>query len=135
MNAWLGVVSKTHVVRAVELGIAQFNHGARAPLARLRPGDTVVYYSPRADYPQGEPLKAFTAIGTVLDNEIWQALDGEFRPWRRRVEYRHANEVPIRDLTGELDLTSTPNWGYALRRGTLPLTEHDARLIETAMCD
>ncbi len=29
---WLGVVSREHVRRGVELGIAQVNHGKRTPL-------------------------------------------------------------------------------------------------------
>ncbi len=35
---WIGVVSYEHVQREVELGIAQFNHGKRAALARMQRG-------------------------------------------------------------------------------------------------
>ena len=134
VSAWLGVVSRAHVLRGVALGIAQLNHGKRPPLARLRPGDTLVYYSPHTAYPDGEPLQAFTAVGRVADEEIWQAEEGDFRPWRRRIDYdTDAEEAPIRPLLGALELTRAPNWGYALRRGTLPLSEHDAALIREAM--
>jgi hypothetical protein len=133
MTAWLGVVSRVHVLRAVSLGIAQLNHGRRPPLARLNRGDTIVYYSPRTEYPDGEPLKAFTAFGTIVDDEIWQADEGEFTPWRRRVDYASVHEAPIGPLTARLDLTRTPNWGYALRRGTLPLSDHDAELLRATM--
>ena len=134
MNGWLGVVSRSHVQHGVQLGIAQFNHGKRAAVARPHAGDVVVYYSPRTDYPDGEPLKAFTAIGTVVDDEVWQADEGDFKPWRRRVEYRESVEVPIADLAGRLEFTSSPNWGYLLRRGLLPLAPGDVAVIESAMC-
>jgi len=133
MSAWLGVVSRAHVKRAVSLGIAQLNHGKRPPIARPDPGDTLICYSPRASYPDGEPLKAFTAFGTVVDDEVWQADDGDFHPWRRRVAYADAHETAIAPLASVLDLTSAPNWGYELRRGTLPLTEHDLAAIRAAM--
>ena len=30
------------------------------------------------------PLQQFTAIGIMADDEIWQADDGDFKPFRRR---------------------------------------------------
>lgn len=75
---------------------------------------------------------AFTAIGTVTDDEVWQAHEGDFHPWRRRVDYLPtAAEIPIRSL--RLDLTAEPNWGYQLRRGLISLTEHDFNEIHAAM--
>ncbi|GIG61926.1 UPF0310 protein [Longispora fulva] len=133
MRAWLGVVSRDHVRRGTALGIAQLGHGKRPPLARLSPGDWLVYYSPRTSMRGGEPLQAFTAIGEISDEEIWQADEGDFQPWRRRVGYLpDVTETPVRDLEG-LDLTADPNWGYALRRGLLELTGSDFRAIRSAM--
>jgi hypothetical protein len=132
MNHWLGVVCRDHVRRGVERGIAQLGHGKRDGLARLAAGDRFVYYSPRTSLRDGEPLQAFTAIGTVSDDEIWQAHEGDFHPWRRRVDYLpDAVEVPIRSVA--LDLTAAPNWGYQLRRGLIPLTAHDFEAIHAAM--
>jgi hypothetical protein len=134
MTGWLGVVSRDHVRRAVSLGIAQLGHGKRPGLARLSPGDWLVYYSPRTSLHDGESIQAFTAIGEVSDEEIWQADEGDFTPWRRRVEYAPGVvDVPVADFGGALDLTAGPNWGYQLRRGLLQLTEHDLRLIGAAM--
>jgi len=97
-------------------------------------GDGFVYYSPRDAYPNGAPVKAFTAIGRVTDDEVWQADEGEFKPWRRRIDYeRGAIEVPIADLSDRLDLTAKPNWGYALRRGLVEITPKDFALIQAAM--
>jgi hypothetical protein len=132
MKHWLGVVSRDHVQRGVSLGIAQLGHGKRDGLARLSPGDWLVYYSPRTSLHNGEVLQAFTAIGEVADEEIWQADEGAFKPWRRRIRYTpSAGSAFVRDLP--LDLTAQPNWGYALRRGLIPLTEHDFGLIRAAM--
>lgn len=131
---WLGVVSRDHVRRGVERGIAQLGHGKRAPLQRLTAGDWLVYYSPRTGIRSGEVVKAFTAIGEVADDGVWQADEGEFKPWRRRVDYEpEADEVPVARLTDELELTSSANWGYSLRRGLLELSERDFRLIQREM--
>jgi hypothetical protein len=134
MNAWLGVASAQHVRRGVGLGIGQANHGARPPLARMKPGDWLVYYSPRELMGEGPPLQAFTAIGRIADAEIWQADEGSFHPFRRDVDYFADAEVaPIAPLQPLLELCSGPNWGYQLRRGMLPLSEADLQVIRGAM--
>ncbi|PJJ65674.1 EVE domain-containing protein [Compostimonas suwonensis] len=132
---WLGVVHRDHVERAARLGFAQLNHGSRSAVAGLSESDGLVYYSPRASVASEEPLRAFTAIGRVEPGEIWQAEEGSFRPWRRRVDYfDDAVEAPIRPLVPLLDLTrDNPHWGYQLRRGLLPLTRHDFELIRQQM--
>jgi EVE domain len=122
------------VRRGVALGTAQIGHGARAPLLRMAPGDGLVYYSPRETLGSDRPLRAFTAIGRVADGEVWRADEGEFRPWRRRVDYAaDAAEVAVADLDGRLELTARPSWGYALRRGLVPLGAVDFAVIARAM--
>jgi hypothetical protein len=134
MRYWLGVVQREHVLRGVALGIAQVNHGAKAGMTRMSPGDGFVYYSPKTSYPDGDPLREFTAIGRVSDGEPWQADEGEHRPWRRRVDWVEGRHVPIAPLLDVLDLTrGNPNWGYQLRRGHLEMTEHDFRAIAAEM--
>ncbi|MFI1915960.1 EVE domain-containing protein [Nocardia sp. NPDC020380] len=133
---WLAVVSRDHVQRGVQQGIAQANHGKRAPVERMSPGDGLVYYSPRTGMSEGEPVRAFTALGNIDDVPVWQAEDqgGCFRPWRRQVSYdKTARQTPIAELQSELDLTSKPNWGIVLRRGLVELTAHDFDLIARAM--
>ncbi|MEV6069341.1 EVE domain-containing protein [Nocardia sp. NPDC052001] len=133
---WLAVVSRDHVHRGMELGIAQANHGKRAAVERMAAGDGLVYYSPRTGMREGEPVRAFTALATIDDRPAWQAEDqgGCFRPWRRAVSYdRDARQIPIDDLRGELDLTGVPNWGIVLRRGLVELTAHDFEAISRAM--
>lgn len=128
----MGVVSAEHVRLGVEWGVAQVDHGKRAPLTRMRAGDEFVYYSPREGIREGAVLKSLTALGEIADDEIYQAEQGEFRPFRRRVTFDPAARVtPIAGLP--LELTSRPNWGYALRLGLVPLSEHDIGVIREAM--
>lgn len=134
MTPWLGVVSAEHVRRGVTLGIAQVGHGKRTGLARMRSGDWLVYYSPRNQIGDASQLRAFTAIGEIADDEIWQADEGDFKPFRRRVNYcQETKETPIASLIGALLLTQTPNWGYQLKRGLISLTDQDFNLIRAAM--
>lgn len=132
MTYWLGVVCRDHVRRGVERGIAQLGHGKRDGLARLAAGDWLAYYSPRTSLRDGEPLQAFTALGRIADDEIWQAHEGDFHPWRRRVDYlSEVTETPIRSL--ELEFTARPGWGARLRRGLVPLTAADFSRIRSAL--
>lgn len=135
---WLGVVHKSHVLRGVELGIVQANHGARGPVERMVPGDGFVYYSPKLSFPDGPPLQAFTAIGTVADGDAWEADDPDLpgrHPWRRAAHYATGvHDAPITPLKEVLELTrGNRNWGFTMRRGHLEMSEHDFRVIAEAM--
>ncbi len=134
MTSWLGVVSRDHVRRGVASGFAQIGHGKKVGLARMRAGDGLVYYSPRASLDGTAALKAFTAIGVVADDAPWQADEGGFTPWRRRVTYdTSAAEVPLERVKADLELTQKPNWGYSLRRGLIEISDADFGCIATAM--
>ena len=134
MKCWLGVISASHVRRALDKGIAQIGHGKRAPLARMSAGDWLVYYSPREEMDDKATLKSLTAIGKIADDEIWQADEGDFKPFRRRVEYEpEAKQTPIAPLVGKLEFTRGPNWGYQLRRGLIEISESDFEMIRAAM--
>ncbi|SEB86843.1 EVE domain-containing protein [Paramicrobacterium humi] len=134
---WLGVVQRDHVREAVRLGIGQLNHGSRDDIARLAEADGLVYYSPREEI-DGEPLRAFTAIGRVADADVYSAdrlAGAAARHWRRRIDwYRPAVEAPIRPLRDHLEFTRNKrNWGMQLRRGVLELSRHDWDVIREAM--
>ncbi len=134
MTNWLGVVSAAHVARGVELGIAQIGHGKRAGLARMSPGDWLVYYSPRVELGGSEMCQSFTAVGTVTDGEIWQGDEGCFQPFRRRIGYlAGTSPLHIDTVRCDLELTAGPNWGYELRRGLIPLSDHDLTVIRAGM--
>jgi hypothetical protein len=50
-------------------------------LRHLGKGDLLVFYSPRTEFRGGEPLRAFTAIGRITDEEPFQVeMTPGFRP-------------------------------------------------------
>ena len=135
MKNWMCVVQREHVLRGIELGIVQTNHGVRSGIQRMAPGDGLVFYSPKTGYPEGDPLRQFTAIGVVADGQPWQAVEGEFAPWRRSVTFAtSAVAVPIAPLLPALELTrGTSNWGLIMRRGQIEISEHDFELVASEM--
>ena len=131
---WLAVVCQAHVERGVTGGFAQLCHGKEAALRRMHPGDWLIYYSPATEMGGGAPLRAFTALGQVADQRIYRHdMGGGFVPYRRDIRYRPVQAVPVAALAARLHLTRRPSWGMALRRGHLPLDEHDFTLIAGAM--
>lgn len=133
MSAWLGVVSRAHVQRGVTGDFAQLCHGKAQPLRRMRRGDWLVYYSPSIEL-RGAPLRAFTAVGQVQDDEVFPFdMGGGFVPFRRRVRYLAAREVPLEEVKARLELCASAHWSMSLRRGHLPLSKADFRLIAAAM--
>lgn len=134
MTAWLGVVSAEHARRGIGLGIVQIGHGKRAPLMRLHPGDGFVIYSPQEHLGDPPRLRSFTAVGTVAEGEVWQADEGDFHPFRRRMHW-DVDAVPaaLDGLRDALQLTAQPNWGYQLRRGLVPLDDADFQVVRAAM--
>lgn len=103
---WVGVVSASHIKSGVKGGFAQLCHGKSAPLKRMHPGDWLIYYSPRMDMAQAEPLQAFTAIGQVADDRIYEfAMSDSFVPFRRNISYLPCKEVKIASLLEQLSFT------------------------------
>jgi EVE domain len=132
---WLAVASADHARRGRELGIMQVCHGKGGPLKRPRAGDGLVYYSPTGAFGGKDRLQAFTSIGVVADERIYQAdMGGGFRPFRRDVTFVAASEASILPLLDELELTrGKRNWGYPFRFGFIEITRHDFATISTAM--
>lgn len=132
---WIGVASRDHVGRGVAGGFAQLCHGKGAPLARMRRGDGLIYYSPLEHFGSKEPCQAFTAIGLVSDEAMYQVeMADNFRPWRRDIAFVAATPALIRPLVPGLSFIRDPqHWGYAFRFGHLQISAHDFVLIATAM--
>ncbi|SFA41684.1 EVE domain-containing protein [Paracoccus halophilus] len=109
------------------------NHGKLAPLKRLSPGDSLIFYSPKTAYPDGATLKTFTALGTVRDAPPYQ---WEMRPgmlgYRRDIDWMKATETAISSLSERLEFTRG-NWGMLARRGLFEISDADARTIRAAM--
>ena len=133
-NYWIGVVSQDHVAIGVAGGFMQLNHGKAGPLERVHPGDGFAYYSPRTEFPAGAAVQAFTAIGRVAEGAIYQADMGEFRPFRRTVQYLPAQPAPIKPLLESLSfIRSKEHWGAAFRYGLVRIPREDFETIAAAM--
>ena len=134
-NYWIGVVSRSHVQIGVKGGFIQLNHGKKAPLQRLKPGDMLAMYSPRESYPDGPVLQAFTAIGTIKSGEVYQVeMSPEFKPYRVDVAFASCKDAPIKPLIERLSfIRSKTHWGGAFRFGYVKVPEADFALIADAM--
>ena len=132
---WLAVASAEHVAIGRRDGFMQVGHGKGAPLKRLHARDRIAYYSPVRVFGGKDARQAFTAIGTVRDERVYQGdMGGGFLPFRRDVDWLAAHEAPIRPLLEALSFTAgKSNWGYALRFGLLKVTAGDMDLIAHAM--
>ena len=85
---WVSTISRDHVRLGVEGGFTQAGHGKASGLKRLKADDWLVFYSPKTSLRDGELLQAFTAIGRVVDEELYQVeMAPGFTPWRRNIEF------------------------------------------------
>jgi EVE domain len=119
----IGIERTTRTTGLETLGMKgafmQLNHGRQAPLRRLTAGDGVIMYSPRTAYPDGEPLQAFTAIGTVVTGDVYQVqVTPDFQPHRVDVQFVPSRAAHIKPLVEHLSfITSKSRWGAAFRFG------------------
>ncbi|ANW62263.1 MULTISPECIES: EVE domain-containing protein [Mycolicibacterium] len=135
MTAWINTISAQHVARGVAGGFTQADHGKSDRLSRLARGDWIAFYSPKTDYPEGEPLRMFTALGQVVDDAPYQAeVTPDFRPFRRRMEFVTCTPVPIRPLIEHLEfIEDKQHWGFRFRFGLFRVNTHDFELIRSAL--
>lgn len=134
---WIVVASKDHVQRGVSGGFMQANHGKQGPLKRIKPNDWVILYSPKQVLERDEKCQAFTAIGQVSDDAIYQvALPENFMPFRRNVTFYPSREASILPLIDNLEfIPNKKSWGYPFRFGFFEIGKHDFDLIRKNMLD
>ena len=134
---WIGVASSDHVEKGVQGGFAQLGHGKLAPIRRLSPGDWIAYYSPRTALKDGEPVRAFTAIGRVKAGDVYQVEQApNFMSYRRNVAFlKSARPADIAPLLETLSFTCGKgrHWGMAFRRSVLEVSDEDFARIAHAM--
>jgi predicted RNA-binding protein len=137
MKYWIGVVSREHVLTGISEGIAQLGHGKRAPLARLKKGDWLIYYSPTESLGDKTPVQAFTALSEVADDDIYEFPgSGDFIQYRRRMIYKKVTNAPIRPMIEELSfIKSKKSWGYIFRLGLIEIPEEDFNIIKNKLLD
>ena len=136
---WVAVASAEHVAIGRSGGFMQVGHGKGAPLKRLHARDRVAYYSPVRVFGEKEICQAFTAVGVVRDDLVYQGememANGEkFEPFRKDVTWFPSQDASIRRLLSQLSFTAgKTSWGYAFRFGLLKVTADDMDLIQSAM--
>ncbi len=149
MKYWIGVASKDHALRGVKEGIAQVCHGKKAPLARMKSGDWLIYYSsvktftsletPGQRNKKENQCQSFVSIGRIVDDVVYQyEMTPGFIPYRRRVEYLPSNQirdVQLHEVKDKLEFIqrNLSNWGLILRRGLFEISLHDFQLIRDRM--
>ena len=132
---WVIVASKDHVKRGIAEGIAQTCHGKSGPLKRMKKGDFVIYYSGKLTFGQPDKCQEFTALGKVIDDEIYQFQVSEnFCPSRRNIEFLQSQDTSILPLIESLDfIQNKKSWGYPFRFGFFEINFHDFDLISSPM--
>ena len=137
MKFWIAVVSQEHAKRALEGQFIQACHGKRAPLVRMKKGDGVLIYSSKISMNGTEKCQCFTAIGEVIDDEIYSfPMTEDFIPFRRNIRFVPAQEISILALIPHLSfITNKKSWGYPFRFGFLEIPEADFKLIQKEMLD
>ena len=132
---WITVASKDHIAHGVAGGFMQANHGKSAPLKKMQKDDWVIFYSPKRFFNGHVPCKMFTAIGQVVDNDIYQyKMDVDFIPYRRNMNFYECNDVPIIPLIDQLDFISNKqSWGFPFRFGFFEIGQKDFELIRSNM--
>ncbi|GAA3934172.1 EVE domain-containing protein [Chitinophaga oryziterrae] len=132
---WIIVASKDHVKTGIAEGIAQTCHGKASPLKRMRKDDFIIYYSGKQTLGKPEVCQEFTAIGKVMDDEIYQfRVSGDFCPSRRNIEFLPGGDVSILPLIPELNfIRNKKSWGYPFRFGFFEINRHDFELISSQM--
>jgi DNA-binding MarR family transcriptional regulator/predicted RNA-binding protein len=132
---WVNTISHDHVQPSVEDGFTQAGHGKASGLKRLKANDWLVYYSPKTSLRDGKPLQAFTAIGRIADEELYQVEQAPgFTPWRRNIQFIKAIEAPIRPLIDQLSfIKDKRRWGNIFRVGIFKIPHEDFTVISQAM--
>jgi hypothetical protein len=132
---WVAAVSKEHTMRGVAGGFMQVCHGKQAPLKRMKKGDYLVVYSSKITMEANEKCQAFTAIGKVKDDDVYQfQMTENFKPFRRNIIFLDCQESSIIPLINDLEfIPNKKAWGYPFRFGFLEINEKDFNLISSKM--
>ncbi len=132
---WVAAVSKEHAARGVAGCFTQVCHGKQAPLKRMQPNDWLIIYSSKIKMSADEKCQAFTAIGQVMGEEIYQfEMAPDFIPYRRNIKFYNCRETSILPLINELEfIQNKAKWGYPFRFGFFEIGQKDFNLIASNM--
>jgi predicted RNA-binding protein len=134
---WIGIASREHVRNGIYGGFAQLCHGKEAPLKKMNTGDWIIYYSSKKSNQETTPYQKFTAIGKVIDDDVFQFDMGNgFIPFRRNIDFISCTETSIHPLIQHLTfIKNKKRWGYPFRFGHLEISEKDFKLISEKMLE
>ncbi|MGL5626625.1 MAG: EVE domain-containing protein [Candidatus Rhabdochlamydia sp.] len=106
---WVGTVSKEHVFVGVKGGFCQVCHGKKDPLARMKKGDWLVYYSPKEAFEANKPCQKFTTIREIADEDVYKfKMSDEVISFRKNITYLNdIKEQSIRPLLDKLSFTQS----------------------------
>ena len=132
---WIAVVSKEHTMRGVSGNFMQVCHGKQAPLKRMKQNDWLIVYSPKLTMEGDVKCQAFTAIGQVIDENVYQfKMSENFIPFRRNIKFYDCQEISILPLINSLEfIENKKSWGFPFRFGFFEIKEHDFNLIMSKM--
>ena len=132
---WIAAISKEHINRGVAENFIQVCHGKQAPLKRMKKDDYVIVYSSKISIHEDDKCQAFTAIGQIKDNEIYQfQMTENFNAFRRNIDFFECKECSIIPLINDLEfIINKKSWGYPFRFGFLEIKENDFNLISSKM--
>jgi predicted RNA-binding protein len=122
-------------MRAINGNFIQVCHGKEAPLKRMNVGDYLLVYSSKITMEGNEKCQKFTAVGQVIDDEVYPFQMAEnFRPFRRNIKFIECENISIIPLIDELEfIPNKKSWGYPFRFGFLEIKENDFNLIISKM--
>lgn len=132
---WIGVVSKTHVQKAVQGSFIQLCHGKAAPLKKINKGDWIIYYSSKENINDKKPYQFFTAVGEITGDKEYQFdMGNDFVPYRKDTKFYECEEADIKPLISKLSfINDKQHWGYSFRFGYLEVSREDFITIWKAM--
>ncbi len=132
---WVATISKEHTQRGVNGNFIQVCHGKQAPLKRMKKGDYLLVYSSKQTFEGNEKCQSFTALGQVIDDEVYPfQMSENFKPFRRNIKFIECLETPILPLINELEfIPNKKSWGYPFRFGFFEIKENDFNRITSKM--
>jgi len=132
---WIAAISKEHTQHGVRGNFIQVCHGKQTPLKRMRKGDYLLVYSSKITMEGNEKCQAFTAVGKVMDDEVYQyQMTNDFKPFRRNIKFIECEETPIIPLINNLDfIPNKKSWGYPFLFGFFEIRENDFNFITSKM--
>ncbi|RVU02638.1 EVE domain-containing protein [Mucilaginibacter limnophilus] len=131
---WVIAVSKNYLQNGIKGGYMQANDGKDAILEKLEKGDWLIFFSPKEVNGSNTALQAFTGIGQVEDDDIYQSEPGNKRPYRRKVTFYKCEDVPAESIVDRLSFVQDKKgWEKVFRFGFFEIPEVDFETIKRAM--